>query len=180
VIEKTFEVNPEGDANTTAVKIAVPDHLKLMNMVIELTGEGKQLFESYYASHLKVNILEAFGELKVYDQETDKPLSSVYVKVFARDNSGKETFYKDGYTDLGGRFDFVQTSGNKIGQVKRFAILVLSDKLGSIIKECNPPKDASKSSTTASTSQDSSSNFLAESKAERVINRISAWKSKHK
>jgi len=115
VIEKTFEVNPEGDANTTAVKIAVPDHLKLMNMVIELTGEGKQLFQSYYASHLKVNILEAFGELKVHDQDTDKPLSSVYVKVFARDNSGKDTFYKDGYTDLGGRFDYVQTSGNKIG-----------------------------------------------------------------
>lgn len=102
------------------------------------------------------------------------------MKVFAREKSGKETFYKDGYTDLGGRFDFVQTSANKIGEVKRFAILVLSDKLGSIIKECDPPKDAAKKSTTASTSQESSSNFLAESKAERVINRISAWKSKHK
>ena len=107
VIERSFEVNPEGDANPSSVKIAVPDHLKLMNMVIELNGDGKQHFQSYCASQLKVSILEAFGEVKVHDMETDKPLCSVYVKVFARDTSGKESFYKDGYTDMGGRFDYV-------------------------------------------------------------------------
>jgi len=36
----------------------------------------------------------------------DKPLSRVYVKAFAKDNSSNVTFYKDGYTDLVGRFDY--------------------------------------------------------------------------
>ena len=144
VIEKSFEVNPDGDQAATTSRIAVPEHLMLMNMVIEVNADGKQLFRSYYASQLKVHLTEAFGELKVTDQVTGKPLSSVYVKVFARDTSGKETFYKDGYTDIRGKFDYVQTSGNRLGTVSRFAILVLSDTLGSIIKECDPPKDSEK------------------------------------
>ena len=72
-------------------------------------------------------MIEAFGELKVTDRKTDKPLPSVYVKVFGREKSGRETFYKDGYTDIRGKFDYVQTSGNRLNQVTRFAILVLSD-----------------------------------------------------
>ena len=34
-----------------------------------------------------------------------KPLSKVYVKVFA-DVNGTPTFYKNGYTDLRGKFDY--------------------------------------------------------------------------
>jgi hypothetical protein len=54
VIDKEIEVNPEGDANTQVSKIAVPDKLKLQNMVIEINGEGKQLFRTYYATQIKV------------------------------------------------------------------------------------------------------------------------------
>ncbi len=79
-------------------------------MVIECNGEGKQIFVSYYASQLKVQIIEAFGELKVQDKATDKALPSVYIKVFSKDRHGKETFYKDGYTDIRGKFDYVSTS----------------------------------------------------------------------
>jgi hypothetical protein len=39
-IEKTFEVNPDGDSAPAMTKIMVPDHLKLKNMVIEVTGNG--------------------------------------------------------------------------------------------------------------------------------------------
>jgi hypothetical protein len=43
-LEKSFEPSPEGDLKLTKVKIAVPEHLKLMNMVIEVNADGKQLF----------------------------------------------------------------------------------------------------------------------------------------
>jgi len=183
VIEKQFEVSEEGDQKTLKQRIAVPEHLKLMNMVIEVNADGKQLFQSYYASQLKVHLTEAYGELKVTDLVSDKPLSSVYVKVFAREANGKVSFFKDGYTDIRGKFDYVQTSGNRLASVNRFAILILSDTLGSIIKECDPPKDSKSSGSSSKSSistQDTSSNFLTESKAERVINRISAWKQKKK
>ena len=51
-------------------------------MVIEINGEGKQLFKTYYSSQLKVNIIEAYGELKVTNQN-DKPLPKMYIKVFS-------------------------------------------------------------------------------------------------
>lgn len=50
VLEKTIEVDPEGDATEKKHKIEVPEDLKLQNMVIEITGEGKQLFRTYYAT----------------------------------------------------------------------------------------------------------------------------------
>jgi len=48
----------------------MPVSLKNQNMVIEINGEGKQHFKSFYSSQLKVTIVEAFGELKVTNQET--------------------------------------------------------------------------------------------------------------
>jgi hypothetical protein len=143
VIDKDLEVNPDGDINTQKLKIAVPEDLKLQNMVIEVTGEGKQLFRTYYATQIKVLMTEAFGELKVCEKDTNKALPRVYVKVFAQKKGGSTTqpfFYKDGYTDIRGKFDYAQTSGNRLKEVERFAILVMSDTLGSIIKEAEPPK----------------------------------------
>ena len=57
--------------------------------------------------------------------ETGKPLPSVYVKVFAQNkNGGKDFFFRDGYTDVVGKFEYAQTSGNKLKDAKKFAILV--------------------------------------------------------
>jgi hypothetical protein len=41
VLEKIVDVDPDGDATETKHRIQVPDTLKLQNMVIEVTGEGK-------------------------------------------------------------------------------------------------------------------------------------------
>jgi hypothetical protein len=116
-------------------------------MVIEVTGGGKQLFRNYYATQIKVILTEAYGELKVTDAKSGTPQSSVYVKVFSNQH-GKIAFYKDGYTDIRGKFDYAQTSGNQLSKVQRFAIFVMSDKLGSVIKECDPPKDSGSAQTT--------------------------------
>jgi hypothetical protein len=76
----------------------------------------------------------------VTSAETGKPLPSVYVKVFAQNkNGGKDFFFRDGYTDVVGKFEYSQTSGNKLKDAKKFAILVQSDKYGSKIVESKPP-----------------------------------------
>ena len=119
--------------------MAVPGELVSKNMLIEISGYGKQEFRTFYSNQLKVTVLEAYGELKVTHEETKKPLPSVYVKVFAEDKySRKATFFRDGYTDITGKFEYV--AGNKLGNVGKFAILVQSDKYGSKIQECKPPK----------------------------------------
>ena len=115
-------------------------------MVIEVNGGGKQLFRNYYATQIKVILTEAYGELKVTDNKSGTPQPSVYVKVFSNQH-GKVAFYTDGYTDIRGKFDYAQTSGNQLSKVQRFAIFVMSDNLGSVIKECDPPKDTSQPSS---------------------------------
>ena len=53
---------------------------------------------------------------------------------------GRVQFYKDGYTDLRGRFDYGSLSTNELEQVSKFSILVMSDAHGAIVSEATPPQ----------------------------------------
>jgi hypothetical protein len=48
-------------------------------------------------------------------------------------------FFKDGYTDLRGRFDYVTKSQSNLSNINKFALFVLSEEHGSIIKEAKKP-----------------------------------------
>ena len=75
-----------------------------------------------------------------------KPLPKVYVKCFCETNSGDIKFYKDGFTDLRGKFDYVSLNTDLVNEVKKFSILMVSKEYGSIIATCNPPKMIKESS----------------------------------
>jgi len=62
------------------------------------------------------------------------------VKCFAKTKDGNTSFYKDGYTDLRGRFDYATLNSSDISNIKKFAIFVTSDELGSLIKEAKAPE----------------------------------------
>jgi len=109
-------------------------------MVIEITSGALQKFLTFYSNQLKVTVLEQYGELKVTHATTGKPLPRTYVKVFSQKKQGGEIFYRDGYTDIRGKIEYAQTSGDKLKDVKKFAILVQHDSYGSKILECDPPK----------------------------------------
>jgi hypothetical protein len=53
---------------------------------------------------------------------------------------GTVKFYKDGYTDQRGRFDYASVSTPERSPVTRFSILVLSDEHGALIREAAPPQ----------------------------------------
>ncbi len=110
------------------------------NMVIEvLAGPCKELLTYFASSMLRVTLVEAFGEIKIADARSGKPLSQVYVKVFAQ-KSGSHAFHKDGYTDIRGRFDYASlSSASGLKDITKFAILVASDSLGCLTREAKPP-----------------------------------------
>lgn len=118
------------------------------NMVIEVSAVGKQNYLTYYSTNLKVQTIENYGELKVTDED-GKPLSKVYVKAFARYSNGTDKFFKDGYTDFRGKFEYAQTNSNKLKDIQKFAILVKSDDKGAITKEVKPPANIEQSSKDA-------------------------------
>jgi hypothetical protein len=49
-------------------------------------------------------------------------------------------FHKDGYTDLRGRFDYVSVNTPERQAIERFAVLVLSEDRGALIREAAPPQ----------------------------------------
>lgn len=122
--------------------VPVPPTLLHKNIVIEILSQGKQEFRTFYSNELKVQVLENYGELRVLQATTGRALPQVYVKVFAQGKYGRsDFFFRDGYTDMRGKFDYAQTNGGKLKDVRRFAILVQSDKYGAKIQEVAPPKD---------------------------------------
>ena len=48
-----------------------------------------------------------------------------------RNQSGKESFYRDGYTDIRGKFEYAITSADKLKSVSKFSILIQSTDFGS-------------------------------------------------
>ena len=114
-----------------------------------------------------MTVVDTFGRLQVLAQEGGTPVEKAYIKVYARNQSGEVRFYKDGYTDLRGRFDYASLNGPagdtpivttpsepapangldyqmlkpvELNSIDRLAVLVLSDTNGAMVKEVGPPQ----------------------------------------
>jgi hypothetical protein len=85
-------------------------------------------------------VIESYGQVRVTESTSGKPLPKTYVKVYAQNQDGSIKFYKDGYTDLRGRFDYTSLNTNELDFVQKFSLLVLSDTHGAVVHEAAPPK----------------------------------------
>ncbi|HWB01902.1 MAG TPA: tetratricopeptide repeat protein [Verrucomicrobiales bacterium] len=118
--------------------IALPGEFQNANVLVEVSGAGQSKAAAVYANALDVQVSEGFGQLTVSRAADKRPLSKVYVKVFS-DQNGTPAFYKDGYTDLRGKFDYASLSTGDLDRTRRFSILVMSEDLGAVVKEVKPP-----------------------------------------
>ena len=151
--------------NQTTLDLALPAEFTKANVLVEVIGAGLRKTQVYHANTLKITLSENYGRLETRDTTSDKPLPKTYVKVYARLNNGTVRFFKDGYTDLRGRFDYASLNGPEnsspqptpyeaapangldyqmlkpaeLSNVEKIAILILSDTHGATVKEVNPP-----------------------------------------
>lgn len=109
------------------------------NVVVEVVGRGIRRAAAVYACDLTVEVVEPWGQLRVLRASDRAALPATYVKVYARHKGGRVAFYKDGYTDIVGRFDYAGLSTDELDRVERFALLVSSDAHGSTVIEAGPP-----------------------------------------
>ncbi len=130
----------EVPAGQNVVTLELPPEFKAKNVMVEALAEGVRKTQAYYANTLKVQMVENYGQLVVAHAETGKPVPGAYVKVYAKDVGGAVTFFKDGYTDLRGRFDYASLNANGLENTARLAVLVLSDAFGAVVREAPPPK----------------------------------------
>jgi hypothetical protein len=149
----------------TTLDVALPAEFAKANVLVEVIGSGQRKTQAYHANTLKLTLTENYGRLETRDSTTDKPLPKAYVKVYAKLKNGTVRFFKDGYTDLRGRFDYASLNGPENGapqptpadappangldyqmlkpaelnNVEKLALLILSDTHGAMVKEVNPP-----------------------------------------
>ncbi|WP_395747792.1 autotransporter-associated beta strand repeat-containing protein [Prosthecobacter sp.] len=149
----------------SALDVALPAEFAKANVLVEVLGAGQRKTQAYLANTLKVAITENYGRVEARDATTDKPIAKAYVKVYARLQNGTIRFFKDGYTDLRGRFDYASLNGPENGasqptpyegapangldyqalkpaelnHVEKLALLILSDTHGATVKEVRPP-----------------------------------------
>jgi len=110
------------------LEIRIPKKFEKTNLFIQIASEGSRSFQTYFSTLLQVKVLRNYGMVQVLDS-AGKPLSKVYVKVFQKLKSQQVLFFKDGYTDLVGKFSYLSLN-ESLEQVEKFSIFVMSDELG--------------------------------------------------
>jgi hypothetical protein len=126
--------------NESTVSFEIPEQFNSRNVLIEIVGNGKKRSSAVYANALKLQMVENYGRLEVRHADTAKPLPKVYVKVYGRFGDGSVRFFKDGYTDLRGKFDYVSLNTNELDDVKKLSLLILSEEHGALVREVDPPQ----------------------------------------
>lgn len=139
-IRPNLTQNVELPKDKAQVTFDLPAELQNKNVLVEVVGRGMKKTAAYYSNSLSMQLLENYGQVKVSDAKSGKALSRVYVKTYARLKNGQIRFYKDGYTDLRGRFDYASLNTSELDNVDRFSVLVLSDSHGASVDEVNPPQ----------------------------------------
>lgn len=120
--------------------VALPAEFQARNVMVEALGAGIRRTQAYYANTLKLQLIEAYGQLVVTHATSRKTVPGAYVKVYMKSASGQVKFFKDGYTDLRGRFDYASLNTNELDNTQRLAVLVLSPEFGAVVREVAPPK----------------------------------------
>jgi len=124
-----------------------------LNSLLQLNSEQGEnyLFEVISGDFCETDVMymndfyiqRSTTELRILRKKDDTPVVKAYVKVYAQCAEEDEgVFYKDGYTDLRGRFNYYTLPTNAIDAVYRFAILVKTISNGSDVIYLQPAKKA--------------------------------------
>ena len=118
----------------------LPAEFEGKNVLVEVNAAGKTRSVSHLATTMTLNMSENYGQLRVTETAAGKAVGKVYVKVYVKLADGSVKFHKDGYTDLRGRFDYASVNTPERKAIERFAILVLSEDRGAMIRDVAPPQ----------------------------------------
>ena len=127
------------DELTGVGKFDLDADLKRQTLLVEVVAGASRSTALYYGGQITTYVSESHGQLQTTDATSHKPISTAYVKVYARYGDGSIKFYKDGYTDSRGRFDYTSISASEARGATRYAILVMSEEKGATLHDVATP-----------------------------------------
>jgi hypothetical protein len=141
---RTELVAVESSGKVVRKRWEVPAELANKNLVVEVIAGGLVRSLPIYSNSLSVDMSTSLGRLQVASAGEKegggrRPVGGAYVKVYAKHQDGKVRFFKDGYTDLRGEFDYATLSTPDLETAVRLSVLVLHPDYGAWIRECDPP-----------------------------------------
>ena len=127
--------------------IELPANYKGINSIIEVVGvtdkgeivkSVQPLNDNSFA--IQFDKTGKLGQCRiVYNNKKDKenfkkPIPGSYIKVYSKNkNNAKSQFYKDGYTDIRGRFSYKKLSTNQLSQSQQLSMFVQTPTSGSTV-----------------------------------------------
>ena len=126
------------DEATGVGRYELNENLQRQTLLVELVAGASRSTALFYGGQITTYVSESFGQLQTTDAVTHQPISTAYVKVYAKYPDGDVRFYKDGYTDARGRFDYASVSAADAKGAERFAVLVISDEQGATLHDIAP------------------------------------------
>jgi hypothetical protein len=98
-------------------------------LYIQVCAGAKSVSLEYFPTTLRIRITENYGFVQVFDDATGAPIPKIYVKCFSKKkDAGKISFYKDGYTDMRGSFDYARLNRDEIGGIEKFSLLIVGPR----------------------------------------------------
>ncbi|KAG9402438.1 hypothetical protein AC1031_007050 [Aphanomyces cochlioides] len=122
--------------------VSIPENLKSTQMLVVVSPVGYpelEVVQPHFCDSMTVNFSLDEGLVQVFAR--GRPLNKVYVKAFVQTKEIKTAiFYKDGYTDICGRFNYMGINDTKLLlSVTKVALLILHPDHGAVIRQVSPP-----------------------------------------
>lgn len=123
-------------AGQEAVQVPLPEECLNQNNIIEVSAGDYCASKTLYDNTINIQVAKGnLGQVRVLNKNGDA-IPRAYVKVYAATKAYPDgTFYKDGFTDMRGRFDYKTVSTDTLEDVERFAILVQTESAGADVIE---------------------------------------------
>ena len=130
----------EFDADTGVGRFELDENLRRQTLLVEVVAGASRSTALYYGGEITTYVSESYGQLQTTDSRLHRPISTAYVKVYAKYPDGSVRFYKDGYTDVAWPLRLRQSRAPPMRrEPTRFAILVISDEKGATLHDVAPP-----------------------------------------
>eukprot|EP00767_Chilomastix_cuspidata_P006043 gnl/Chilomastix_cuspidata/634.p1 GENE.gnl/Chilomastix_cuspidata/634~~gnl/Chilomastix_cuspidata/634.p1 ORF type:complete len:2589 (+),score=581.71 gnl/Chilomastix_cuspidata/634:844-7767(+) len=143
VLVPTFSmrVQPGPDTAQKAVTVVeLPEIMRSCALIVEIRARNApSRVVSIQHTLLEIIVSEKFGRLSVNRARTSRPVPKAYVRVMAKKKDETISFWKDGYADLAGWFDYTSVSSQDLSTVREFILFVDAPGMGAAVKTAAPP-----------------------------------------
>ncbi|EMI18822.1 hypothetical protein RMSM_04248 [Rhodopirellula maiorica SM1] len=128
------------DQPSGVARYELDENRRRQTLLVEVVAGASRNTALYFGGEMTTYVSESYGQLQASDAKSHHPIDTAYVKVYAKYSDGDVRFYKDGYTDSRGRFDYASVSADDAKGATRFAILVISPEKGASLHDVAPPR----------------------------------------